>query len=60
MNGIKNRQAKPETDGNGGRIYRMSRSTVDGRKRRILKMKKKKNKKNKNDLTVRGFRLSLR
>jgi hypothetical protein len=35
MNGIKNRQAKPETGGNGGRIYRMSRSTADGRKRRI-------------------------
>jgi hypothetical protein len=35
MNGIKNRQAKPETDGNVGRIYRKPRSTSDGRKRRI-------------------------
>jgi hypothetical protein len=35
MNELKNRQAKPETDGNGGRIYSTQRSTSNERKRRI-------------------------
>jgi len=35
MNGLKNRQTKPETDVNAGRIYRTPRSTSNGRKKRI-------------------------